>query len=77
MAGKELPLVEIDAEIFPEEVGTTTPPNEVGVELPLDMAGKELPPVETDAEVFPEEVGIELTTAVAELELETPTDDAT
>ena len=45
------------------------------MELPLDMACWELPLVEIDAEVLPAEVGTELTTAVAELELEVPTDD--
>lgn len=75
-AGRELPLVKVEAEVFPEEVGTTTPPDEVGVELPVDTAGKELLLVKVDAEVFQEEVVIELTTAAAELELEAPTDNA-
>lgn len=74
MAGGELALFETDAEVVPE-VETPTPAVEVGVELPVDVAGRELALLETDAEVLPAEVVIELTIAVAELELEVPTDE--
>ena len=56
---------------------TTTSPDEVGMELPIDITGRELLVFEMDADVFPEEVGMKLTTAVVDLELETLTDDAT
>ena len=54
---------------------TMTSPDELEVELPLDMAGSELPLVEIEAEVFPEEIGVELTRAVVALELNMPIED--
>ena len=56
---------------------TITSPDELGVELPLDMAGSELPLVEIEAEVFPDEIGVELTRAVVALELNMPIEDVT
>ena len=70
-------LTEVAVEALDTSVTETmTSPDEVGIELPLEVAGSELPLVETDADVFPEEVEMVLTTAVGELELETRTDDA-
>lgn len=74
-ADRELLLGKVDAEVFPEEVGTTTAPDEVGEELPPDVACWERPLDEIDTEVIPAEVDTELTTVVAELELEALIDD--
>ncbi len=56
---------------------TTTSPEAVRLELPLNMADIELPLAEVDGEVSAEKVGMDVTKAVEELELETLIDDAT
>ena len=56
---------------------TTTSPDEVGAELPLDTAGSELPLAKFDAETFPEDVEIDVLTAIKDLDVGILREDAT